>query len=186
MSDNMINYVPSIFVYHCGRKEEVLSFSKDEILIIPSIEDDIWLGNGMYFWDNESNAKYWYRNRTRKYPNDEFLIVKAILKLDKVLDLTSQDHINLCKKVMALLINKGIDQFDDSQLGKNINVLFTETDLFRNDFYTVKITGLYDWKDDNFITSNNTSKRNRPTTNAKTIYCVKKEEAIYLNNKEVI
>ena len=182
----MINYVPSIFVYHCGRKEEVLSFSKDEIAIIPSIEDDIWLGNGMYFWDNEGNANYWFRNRTKKFPNEEFKIVKAILKLDKVLDLTNKEHIKLCKNVMKKLREKGFDLFDDSQLGKNINVLFTETDLFSNSFNTVKIIGLYNWEDDVFITSNNIKKSNRPTANAKTIYCVKKEEAIYLNNKEVI
>ena len=45
--------------YHANESERCRPFLQNKINLIVSIDRE-YLGNGMYFWDNKSNAKYWY------------------------------------------------------------------------------------------------------------------------------
>ena len=77
--------IPRIIVYHTNdvkRSEEFLTNNKYIIIS----EDLDWLGKGMYFWDNISNAKYWIQKKKKDY--EEIMITESIIALDENLDLT--------------------------------------------------------------------------------------------------
>lgn len=57
----------NIKVYHCNDKQRCEKFLKEDNYLIWSEEDGIWLGSGMYFWDNLSNAKYWKGEKNEKH-----------------------------------------------------------------------------------------------------------------------
>jgi len=59
-----------------------------------------WLGNGMYFWENDPNRAYEYVNEAKKrnpekYPNPT--VVGAVLDLGHCLNLTENQYKNLLK-----------------------------------------------------------------------------------------
>lgn len=77
--------IPRIIVYHTNdvkRSEEFLTNNKYIIIS----EDLDWLGKGMYFGDNISNAKYWIQKKKKDY--EEIMITESIIALDENLDLT--------------------------------------------------------------------------------------------------
>lgn len=47
-----------IIIYHSDEEEKCKEFVDNENVLILSgnSKDDIWLGKGMYFWDNIGNA----------------------------------------------------------------------------------------------------------------------------------
>ena len=51
--------------YHCNDLERTKKFVENKELIMTQ-EDGYWLGKGMYFWDNLSNAHYWKKEKERK------------------------------------------------------------------------------------------------------------------------
>lgn len=88
---------PNSILYHCNDKTRCQKFLDNKKFMIESKEDGIWLGNGMYFWDNLSNAKFWYRKKQQKH--DELLIVQSNVYTDFLLDLTDLD---VCNKMEQL------------------------------------------------------------------------------------
>ena len=69
---------PNIIVYHCNDIERCDIFLEKKDYMIESKEDGIWLGEGMYFWDNYSNANYWLHEKERKDTQDkQFSIIKG-------------------------------------------------------------------------------------------------------------
>lgn len=60
---------PNSILYHCNDKTRCQKFLDNKKFMIESKEDGIWLGNGMYFWDNLSNAKFWYRKNNKSMMN---------------------------------------------------------------------------------------------------------------------
>ncbi|MDW4124422.1 hypothetical protein ACWEXW_09260 [Staphylococcus xylosus] len=174
-----------IIGYHCNEQDKIDKFKNREMSLLISYEDDIWLGNGMYFWENKSNLDYWKRNRENKYPDINFSSVEAMLSLEFLLDLSDKDHRKFCKRVLRDLIDRGKDNgIDESMLNKDlgevINVLFSRTDILTNHFDVLRIHGLYNWEEDKFLVGNDNKYQNinRPTSNVKTIYCVKNEKAV--------
>lgn len=55
----------ALILYHCNKQEECLKFLNKQDYLISSQEDGIWLGKGMYFWDNISNARFWKREKLK-------------------------------------------------------------------------------------------------------------------------
>ncbi|MCG1525114.1 hypothetical protein K4P04_05680 [Staphylococcus epidermidis] len=77
--------------------------------------------------------------------------------------------------------DNGIDEsIFNNDLGEVINVLFSKTDILASHFNVLRTHGLYNWSEDKFLVGNDNKYQsvNRPTSNVKTIYCVKNERAI--------
>ena len=76
---------PNIIVYHCNDIERCDIFLEKKDYMIESKEDGIWLGEGMYFWDNYSNANYWLHEKERKDTQDkQFSIIKGNAIISKI------------------------------------------------------------------------------------------------------
>lgn len=52
-----------IILYHSDTEKKCEEFiaKKDALVLSNNLKDDIWLGDGMYFWDNRGNANWWKR-----------------------------------------------------------------------------------------------------------------------------
>ena len=86
---------PNIIVFHTNIKDKIEKFVSDKEMIY--YEDKHYLGNGMYFWDNEGNAKYWANKKLKENIGvlNEVYISKANLLLDEtILDLTNVEIIS--------------------------------------------------------------------------------------------
>lgn len=177
----MNNLTVQIKGYHVNDTNNLEFFKSGKKKLLESIEDGIWLGNGMYFWDNEANAEYWIRNKRKKFPDLEYDFVKVLLSLEHLLDLSDKNHVNLCKRILNDLIKNGVDKStEDKGLGTIINSLFIKTTLLSDHFKILKTHGLYNWEENKFIVGNDSKYKNksRPSSVVKTIYCVKNEEVI--------
>jgi hypothetical protein len=69
---------PIIKVYHCNLSEKCNEFiSENKLLESNHPYDSLWLGKGMYFWDNFGNAKYWKNEKLKKDKTKNFKIVSC-------------------------------------------------------------------------------------------------------------
>lgn len=78
----------SIIGYHKTRQDrasKILSSKKFPI----SKRDDLWLGDGVYFWDALDNAKWWNSNI---YRDGAILSAKLTCDIDLFLDLDNEEH----------------------------------------------------------------------------------------------
>lgn len=77
----------SIVGYHyCSNKKKCRDFVEKNIPI--TAVRSKWLGEGMYFWDNPGNARFWKEYQESRGAPKGGLIVRAELDMDHVLDLT--------------------------------------------------------------------------------------------------
>lgn len=102
----------NVDVYHANDRLKVENFLKTNELIIS--KDTNWLGSGMYFWDNLSNAKYWKNEKLRKNETIDIKIIKGkifdynVIKclgnyrknLMRNLDLFSESNLILSNKII--------------------------------------------------------------------------------------
>lgn len=124
----MIKLIPNIIGYHANDKKRCERFLQDNCYMIAS-EDTHWLGDGMYFWDNLSNAKYWAKEKRRKQETQTIWIVESHIILDNVLDLTDSE---LRQKIWELWVLydrqlKRAGKFNSQKykyLGQRLNALF--------------------------------------------------------------
>ena len=74
----------NIIGFHTNTKDKIKNFIEKGIPI--TSEDTTWLGTGMYFWDNLSNAKYWKNEKIRKNEGSEetIKIIKANIIIDDI------------------------------------------------------------------------------------------------------
>lgn len=65
MDKMSIEYNPSLYYDEIGYHKTYLIYKEDIIKngFDPSCDDDDWLGEGVYFWDNLNNAKWWNKNK---------------------------------------------------------------------------------------------------------------------------
>lgn len=133
---------PNINVFHCNDNDRCQSFIEDYNNLVYSKEDGIWLGDGMYFWDNLSNAKYWYNNKIRKNKSNSYEIITGYAYLSKMLDLTDLD---ICDKVEKIWLNykEKLGIVGKPPLGKKINVIFENMKPFKDSYNIIKIYGKY-------------------------------------------
>ena len=75
---------PNSILYHCNDSTRCQKFLQDHTYVIESQEDGIWLGSGMYFWDNATNANHWLKQKSRKQPEEKFEIVIAHVYMDQL------------------------------------------------------------------------------------------------------
>ena len=115
---------PNSILYHCNDKTRCQKFLDNKKFMIESKEDGIWLGNGMYFWDNLSNAKFWYRKKQQKH--DELLIVQSNVYTDFLLDLTDLDVCNKMEQLWNKVYKENEIKIpkDKITLGVKLNYLY--------------------------------------------------------------
>ena len=175
---------PNSILYHCNDKTRCQKFLDNKKFMIESKEDGIWLGNGMYFWDNLSNAKFWYRKKQQKH--DELLIVQSNVYIDFLLDLTDLDVCNKMEQLWNKVYKENEIKIpkDKITLGVKLNYLYDYYDMFKDVYQVIKVIGKYKKTPQNsFYKYDLDSRRAEPTTAIKCIYNVKNVDAIATREK---
>lgn len=175
---------PNSILYHCNDKTRCQKFLDNKKFMIESKEDGIWLGNGMYFWDNLSNAKFWYRKKQQKH--DELLIVQSNVYTDFLLDLTDLDVCNKMEQLWNKIYKENEIKIpkDKITLGAKLNYLYDYYDMFKDVYQVIKVIGKYKKTPQNsFYKYDLDSRRAEPTTAIKCIYNVKNVDAIATREK---
>lgn len=175
---------PNSILYHCNDKTRCQKFLDNKKFMIESKEDGIWLGNGMYFWDNLSNAKFWYRKKQQKH--DELLIVQSNVYTDFLLDLTDLDVCNKMEQLWNKIYKENEIKIpkDKITLGAKLNYLYDYYDMFKDVYQVIKVIGNYKKTPQNsFYKYDLDSRRAEPTTAIKCIYNVKNVDAIATREK---
>jgi len=94
----------------CDRSVRDKVVSKEGGMLLPSLNDYDWLGNGVYFWENNSKralefaeflSKHTPHNTNQKI--DEAAVVGAIIDLGYCLDLLDSEYLNLLNGGYILL-----------------------------------------------------------------------------------
>ena len=174
---------PGIQAFHVNDKARCDRFLEDESYLIIS-NDRYWLGNGMYFWDNNENADYWLNEKIRKDNTKEYKVVKAIVYTDdEMLDLTTNESQGL----VNLLWDKYCEKTGEEKrkpLGEKLNMLIK----FFNILSTTKIIkGVGDYNLDNKKSDclKNSNKFTGPQIRSyiKIIYCVR-DPSIVISRRE--
>lgn len=134
---------PNSILYHCNDKTRCQKFLDNKKFMIESKEDGIWLGNGMYFWDNLSNAKFWYRKKQQKH--DELLIVQSNVYTDFLLDLTDLDVCNKMEQLWNKVYKENEIKIpkDKITLGVKLNYLYDYYNMFKDVYQVIKVIGKY-------------------------------------------
>ena len=95
-------------LYHSNKEDECKKFisKKDYLILSKNSKDDIWLGKGMYFWDNRGNANWWNQKQSRRKPNEVYSIAVVNADLCELLDLTDFDIYMKLEELLTLLKTK--------------------------------------------------------------------------------
>lgn len=173
-----MSWESNTILYHCNDERRCLKFLNSNTYMILSPEDGKWLGQGMYFWDNLGNAKYWEKEKRRKEPDKKHMIVAARVSLENVLDLTDKD---ICKELENVWSKYkevlGIDS--EPELGKKLNLLYRSIPDFSNIYKVIKVLGRYvNTPPNGFVKYMPRSETVEPVLSAKVIYNVKRNDAI--------
>jgi hypothetical protein len=167
--------IPNIIGFHANDAIKFTDPIKDDCFIMAS--DTKWFGNGMYFWDNLSNANYWVRKKLRESEIECVYIISANIIINQLLDLTDYDIID---KIERIWINycklKKIVDYKHIPVGVRLNILFDFFPDIRNEYKVIKGIGFYkNSKQHHFYVYDAAHNENIPyiTSQIKTIYCVK-------------
>ena len=167
---------------------EVENFLKTNELIIS--KDTNWLGKGMYFWDNLSNAKYWKNEKLRKRETTDIKIIKGKIFLEKLLDLTDEETVKYIDDIWSFISKFSEIQkikIEKAELGRKLDVIF---DFYKNipgkeskifDYNVIKCLGSYR---KNLMGSLDLFSESNLTLSNKVIYSVK--ENICIGKFEII
>lgn len=176
-----------IIGYHAKDCTKCDNFLKGEFVVS---EDSFWLGNGMYFWDNLSNAEYWNNEKVKKREVaslEKCKIVRAEISCEDFFDFTDRNIQNRFQELWDKIKNR------DSVKRKNIKGFGDKIDCvfsfypFLNDCSVIKAIADYS------IAFKTKKKRmNHPVfenanfvSTIKTIYSVRKGNAIF-DREEII
>lgn len=114
--------IPNIEGFHTNDIKTVNKFVSDKKLAISY--DKEYLGEGMYFWDNLSNAEYWAKQRMSKKELKEAKICKAnIILSNPFLDLTDKSTITQTRKLWNLYCDKMGEDRKNQFLGTILDIL---------------------------------------------------------------
>ena len=179
---------PNIDVYHANDELKIENFLKTNELIIS--KDTNWLGKGMYFWDNLSNAKYWKNEKLRKRETTDIKIIKGKIFLEKLLDLTDEETVKYIDDIWSFISKFSEIQkikIEKAELGRKLDVIF---DFYKNipgkeskifDYNVIKCLGSYR---KNLMGSLDLFSESNLTLSNKIIYSVK--ENICIGKFEII
>ncbi len=164
--------IPNIIGYHANEKQKCTDYIERGIFI--KSNDTYWLGDGMYFWDNHSNAIYWMNEKIRKSEAVCVSIIKANVIIDKLLDFTDLETLKRFDKLWSYFCEKRNESIK-LPLGKKIEMLFDFFEDLENEFNVLRVNADYNKTPDiSFLYSGN----NKVTHKIKTIYCVRNNDVI--------
>ena len=91
-------------LYHVDKEDNNRRFKNDEN--IPEATDLDWGGDGLYFWDNIENAKYWKKQKNIK--GYECNIAHAQLEItdDLILDLTTPESAQRFEETLSKFVSR--------------------------------------------------------------------------------
>lgn len=180
------DYQLTIPLYHVDSEENNRKFIRNGSLPA-TIEDGDWAGNGLYFWDNIGNAKYWIKKDKDNNANVKLTILKVLLSAseNKVLDLTEPETVKNFEHMVTKLSESFRRKFtwDSNQRGSIINAFYdllveiTHGDVFQ----VVKLIGYYpSAPNSDFFSKGDESSNLTPhvTIKSKTIYSIRDQELI--------
>ncbi len=164
--------IPNIIGYHTNSKEKCERYINEGIFI--ESKDIKWLGCGMYFWDNISNAIYWREEKIRKMEAAELLIIKANVLIEELLDLTDLQVLEFINQMWDLYCERINRKKRKAPMGKKLDALFKMFEELDESYSVMKVNGFYKKTpvSDFFVESNNSMITNK----VKTIYCVRRKE----------
>lgn len=150
--------------------------------------NDNWAGDGLYFWNNIENAKYWLNQKQRQNSGRRYTIAHAQLEIDdsKILDLTTEEAANRFKSQLNVLSNRGFIEKKVllNHIGAAINAYYKVfLRIGKPEFFVVKITGYYPNKKKKKLFYTNFSDPH-VSFNEKTIYVVRKQK--FLTKRSII
>lgn len=172
-------------LYHSNKKEECEKFILQEDYLITSenSRDDIWLGKGMYFWDNMGNANWWNKKQCYRNPDTEYAIVVANAKLNELLDLTDFDIYMKLEELWEKICKK-MKKDSNIPLGNKLNFLF-DSQGFETIYAVIKVYGKYNaTPSGGLFKFDYRSMKAEPTIGVKCIYNIRNERCI--TEKEII
>ncbi len=165
----MSNCNHKILGYHSNDKPRCLRFVNDNEPIIDA-KDKYWLGEGMYFWDNYSNAQYWKNKKDRDNSQQEHLITKADICVDRLFDLKDDEKYKIFEKLWSAFKSKVGDKIKKDFIGVQIDLLH-KAYLYEH-FDVYKGEGYYLYKGEK------EPQNAKLTSKTRTIYNVKNYECI--------
>lgn len=176
-------------LYHSNKKYKCEKFihQSDYLIVSENDRDDIWLGRGMYFWDNRGNVEWWNKKQRKKHSLDSFSIIIANVSLDKLLDLTDIDIYKKLEEVWNAICNKA--KLDSNRpLGNKLDYLF-DIEKYSMEYYAIKVYGKYNnTSNDGIFKFDYRTNKAEPTMAVKCIYNVRNVECIiekkYLTKEE--
>lgn len=176
--------IPNIIGYHTNSKEKCERYINEGIFI--ESKDIRWLGCGMYFWDNFSNAVYWKNEKIRKMEAKDLFVIKANVLIDELLDLTDLQVLEFINQMWDLYCERINRKKRKAPMGKKLDALFKMFEELDESYSVMKVNGFYKKTpvSDFFVESNNSMITNK----IKTIYCARRREKVVdaeIFNKEV-
>lgn len=173
----------NIIGYHVNDKDRCEKFVNDDEYIIFS-NDTCWLGYGMYFWDNQANAKYWMAQKKRKEKTMQYIgQVQANIFIDKLLDLTDEDVLDAFDRLWEQYCNR--EKINKNQpIGIKLDKLFDFFKLVDDSFKVIRVFGKYENSIERNFLIYQTKKDNssvKLTNKIKMVYCVRSCE--YVRNR---
>lgn len=166
-------------LYHSNEESKCKEFlSNDGFLIVSNNRyDDIWLGSGMYFWDNLGNAKWWKSKQMQRNGSKIYTIVATNVVLERLLDLTDIDITEKFNELWNEVCEK-IGETGNFGLGKKLNCLFDILALEKT-YDIIKVFGKYNrTTNEGFIRFDYGSKKPEPTLATKCIYSIRNADCI--------
>lgn len=96
------DYHRTIIGYHGTRMSTAKDIVLGEQLFSPSVNEDDWLGNGIYFWEyGPQRAWRWAKDR---YQDEEIAVLGAMIRLQNCFDLLDPDNVLALEKHYAQMI----------------------------------------------------------------------------------
>lgn len=177
---NIMELRANIIGYHVNDKDRCEKFVNNDEYIIFS-NDTCWLGYGMYFWDNQANAKYWINQKKRKEKDIQYIgQVQANIFIDKLLDLTDEDVLDTFNVLWEQYCSKA--RINKNQpIGIKIDRLFDFFKLIEDSFKVIRVFGKYENSiERDFLTyqTKKDSSSAKPTNKIKMVYCVRSYEYV--------
>lgn len=166
-----------ITLYHTNSKEICEDFLNSKINLYISDQDGgQWLGAGMYFWDNLSNAKYWGNQKLKRFSECHIIYVNAHFDLDNLLDLTDLDVSDYIFQIWEKYCERTHTNLY-TDLGVVLNTLFNILPKMNEKYHLIKAIGNnYTTKSDLFENTNH--RRICVSLSGKVIYNIRKEHII--------
>ncbi|WP_010249297.1 hypothetical protein [Acetivibrio cellulolyticus] len=143
----MYSKLPSLIIgFHGCDKSIYNQVIKENLRLNPSENDYDWLGNGIYFWENNLVRAYEFAlEKKERGQIEEVAVIGAVLDLGYCLDFVNSEYIKLLKEGYELLeadcLNAAIDLPDNKYMSNGVSLL-------RNLDCAV-IQRIHQWNEDN-------------------------------------